>query len=78
MDIVFAIGLLVASFLISSMITPKATKPPPASLDEFDFPQVEEGTSQSVVFGDVWISDWCVLWYGNMRTSAIKSKGEKK
>lgn len=74
----WAVGMLVASYAIQVMLMPKPEKPKPASLEEFDFPQTDEGTAQSVVFGDVWISDWHVLWYGNMRTSEIKSGGGKK
>jgi hypothetical protein len=74
----WAIGLLIASWLLQAIITPKPTKPKPAAFDEFDFPQVEDGTPQAIVFGDVWSPDWLVLWYGNYRTSPIKSSGNKK
>lgn len=74
----YGIGLLIASYAIQALITPKATKPERASLRDFDFPQIEEGTPQCVVFGDVWIEDWTILWFGNLRSSAIKSKGGKK
>lgn len=78
MNFLFAIGLLLASFAIQAMITPKTHPPKRSSLSDFDFPQVDETTPQCVVFGDVWIPDWEVLWYGNMRSSAIKSTGSKK
>jgi hypothetical protein len=78
MNFVWAIGMLIASYAITVLLTPKATAATPATLDDFDFPQIEEGTPQSVVFGDVWITDWQVLWYGNMRTSAIKSSSASK
>ena len=78
MQFIFAIALMVASYAIQSLITPKPQKPAPAALDDFDFPQVEEGTPQAVIFGDVWIEDWTVLWFGNMRTSPIRSKAGKK
>ena len=75
---VWAIGALFASYAITALITPKAETPKPAALEDFNFPQVEEGTPQAVIFGDVICDGWQVLWYGNMRTSAIKSKGGKK
>lgn len=79
MPFIWAIGLLVASYLIQVALMPKPEKPKPAALEDFDFPQVDEGTPQSVVFGDVWISDWHVLWFGNLRTSEVKSSsGGKK
>lgn len=76
--LLWAIGTLIASYAITALITPAMENPKPATLEDFDFPQVEEGTPQSVIFGDVWISDWMVLWFGNMRTSAVKSEGGKK
>lgn len=78
MNLLWAIGMLVASFAIQVLLMPKPEKPKPAALEDFDFPQVEEGTPQSVVFGDVWIKDWHVLWFGNLRTSAVKQKTGKK
>lgn len=78
MNFLFAIGMLIASYMIQALITPKPEKPKPAALEEFEFPQVDEGTPQSVIFGDVWIPDWMVLWYGNMRSSSVKAKSGKK
>ncbi len=77
-NFIFAIGLLIASYAIQALTTPKTDPQKPAALEDFDFPQFEEGTPQSVVFGDVWTEDMFVLWYGNLRTSAIKSSGGKK
>lgn len=75
---VWAIGALVASYAITAMLAPKPETPKPAALKDFDFPQVDEGTPQAVIFGDVVADGWQILWFGNMRTSAIKSKGGKK
>ena len=77
-NLIWAIGMLIASSLITVLLTPKPETPKPSALEDFDFPQIDEGTPQSVVFGDVWISDWHVLWYGNLRTSAVKASGGKK
>lgn len=74
----WALVMLVASYLLSAIT---ATKPPnqkPASADDFDFPQPDEGTPQIVVFGDVWIEDWMVTWSGNFKSKAIKGGGGKK
>lgn len=75
MEIFTALLLMAASFLISAALTPKAQNqtPPPAALDEFDFPQVDEGTPQAVFFGDCWTADWMVLTVGNYRTQAVYS-----
>lgn len=78
MNFLWAIGMLLVSGLLQAMITPTTKSPKPASLEEFEFPQFDEGTAQIIVFGDVWLPDWFVLWYGNFRTKDIKSKGTKK
>lgn len=78
LNFIWAIGMLIASYAIQAIMTQKPEKPKPAALDEFEFPQIDEGTPQCVVFGDVWIPDWHVLWFGNLRTSEIKSESAKK
>lgn len=77
-NFLWGLGMLIASYAIQVLLTPKTEAQKPASLEEFDFPQFDEGTPQPVVFGDVWSEDQFVLWYGNLRTSAIKSGGGKK
>jgi hypothetical protein len=68
---------LIASYIISYALQPKAKGPDAASQADFDFPQVDEGTPQAVIFGDCWSSDWTVLAVGNFRTSAISQGGGK-
>lgn len=69
--------IMLASMVISYLLTPKPKPPPKATLEDFDMPTPDEGTPQYVVFGDVWISDWIVLSYGNLRTNPIKADGGK-
>jgi hypothetical protein len=52
--------------------------PPRSTLEDFDVPQIEEGTPHAVVFGDVWLEGWQVLWYGNYRTTKITAEGGGK
>ena len=40
-------------------------------------PTVDQGTPVPVVFGEVWIENWMVLWYGDLRVTPIKSGGKK-
>ena len=72
----WALVLLVASYVLT-MLTMKSQNQQAASLEDFNIPQVDEGTPHAVVFGDVWLEGWQVLWYGNYRTTKIKSKGKK-
>lgn len=66
------IALFVISAVVSYATRPKPAVPRAAALEDFGFPQSAEGTAQMVVFGDVWIEDWCVLGVGNYRTSPIQ------
>jgi hypothetical protein len=69
---------LVVTNLIASALAPKPPKPKPASLKDFDVPVTEEGRPIPVVFGTVTITGANVLWYGNLKSKAIKSSGGKK
>jgi hypothetical protein len=75
MNFIWAIALLVVSYTITALTVKKSTvsEPKPAVFEDFDFPQHDEGTPQSVVFGDVWTEDWMVLYTGNFRVEAIRS-----
>jgi hypothetical protein len=73
-----AILVLVASALLSIALAPKPPAPKPAALDDFDAPVAQEGRPIPVVFGTVTITGSNVLWYGDLRTTPIKSDGGKK
>lgn len=65
------VALFVASLVISYLLQPKPPAVKPSAFDDVKFPVVDDGTPKIVVFGDVWITDWCVIGVGNYRTSAI-------
>ena len=66
------LAILIFSAIISSAFRPKASTPKPAAIEDFNFPQGTEGTSQIEVFGTCWVGDWMVLGAGNFRTSPIR------
>lgn len=66
------IALFVVSAVINYAMRPKTKAPKPAAFEDFEFPQAEEGTPQSVIFGDVWTEDWTVVGVGNYRTEPIR------
>ena len=78
MNIIVTIALIVASILIQAALAPRPKGPEPATFEEFDFPQVDEGTPQCVFFGECWTSDWQVVATGNYRSTAVKAKSAKK
>lgn len=71
----WALVSLVASYVLSA-VTMKTPNQKPAVLEDFDIPQFQEGTPHAIVFGDVWLEGWQILWYGNFRTTKIKSGGK--
>lgn len=78
MGLEFALYALVASFVLSLLMTPKTIVPKPAAFEDFEFPQADEGTPQAVYFGECWSTSWMVLAVGDYRTSAIRKRGGKK
>lgn len=72
----WALVFLVASYAIQSFLI-KTPSRQAATIDDFDFPQFEDGTPEAVLFGDGWTEGWMVLWYGNFRTIKIRSGGKK-
>lgn len=76
--LIFGLVMMIVSYTITALITPKPTTPKPGTLEDFDYPQVSEGTPQPVVFGDCWTGDQFILWYGSLKTQAIRSSSGKK
>lgn len=70
--------LLVVSYFVSAALAPKPPQPKPAALEDFDIPMAEQGRPIPVVFGTVMLTGANVMWYGDLRTTAIKEKGGKK
>ena len=78
MNFVFQLLLLVVSYFVSAALAPKPPQPKPAALEDFDIPVAEQGRAIPVVFGTVTLTGPNVMWYGDLRTTAIKKKGGKK
>jgi hypothetical protein len=70
--------MLVASTVLQIVLAPRPPKPKPAALSDFEVPTAEEGRPIPVVFGTVMIKGPNVVWYGDLRSAAIKKKGGKK
>lgn len=75
----WAVAMMILSSIINMLIAPRPQQQTaqPANIADFKFPQFEEGTPQVVVFGDAWIEEWMVLWYGNYRKQPIKRSSGK-
>lgn len=70
--LIYAVVMMVISYAITALMMPKPVEPKPASLEDFQVPQADERTPQAVVFGDVWVPDWMVLWYGDFRSVRLR------
>jgi hypothetical protein len=68
------VGMLVVSFAFA----PKPQSTPPAGLSEIQAPTAEEGREIGVLFGTRDINGPNFVWYGHLKTKAIKSKSGKK
>lgn len=64
--------------VLSLFIKPKTPKQKPQAFNSDAFPKCDDGTSKAIAFGQVKTKDFIVLYSGNFRTKAIKTKGSKK
>jgi hypothetical protein len=72
------LALFVVSVVLTLALQPGPPKPPnAATMSDVNVPTVKAGTPVPVVFGDVWIENWMVLWYGDLSNQPIYSSGGK-
>jgi len=72
------IALFVVSLAVSYYLQPTPDSPKAASLADFSAPTADETRPIPVLFGTRWIKGPNVVWFGDLRTRAIKKKGGKK
>ena len=77
MSFALAIAAIVIAIVAISSI-PKPETKPPATLEEIQAPIAKEGVEIPVLFGTKDIKGANVVWYGDLKTKAIKSAGGKK
>lgn len=65
----------VITSIVSYALQPK---PPSAQPGKVEIPTVEEGRKIGILFGSRWIKGPHIFWWGDPRTTPIKSKGGKK
>lgn len=71
------LAVLVVAAILSYALTPKPQTQPPDTLSDVSVPTIEIGKPVSVAFGDVWIDDSNVLWYGDLSSQPIQASGGK-
>jgi hypothetical protein len=70
--------IMVVAAILAYALTPKPQAPPAATLNDVNIPTVEIGEPVIVIFGEVWIDDSHVLWYGDLLNTPIYASGGKK
>ena len=78
MNFLVQLAVLVIANLISQALAPKPPKPKPAAISDFDVPVAEQGRPVPVVFGTVLVRGPNVIWYDDLSTTPIRSRGGKK
>ena len=68
---------LVVVAIVSYALTPKPKNADPAIIQDSDIPIAAEGTPIPVVFGEVWLKQPNVVWYGDLKTTPIHRSGGK-
>lgn len=66
----------VAISVLAYVLTPKPKVPGPTA-GRLDIPSPQLGTPIKVVFGEVWVEDPAISYYGNQAASPIKSMSGK-
>lgn len=74
MAIFVAIGLAVASVVLSLLLMPKPKTPKPDAAKDLDNPVAEAGKPIPVVFGTMTVKGLNVLWFGNKQIHSYKKK----
>lgn len=72
------IAVLVVAVIASYALRPKPESTPPAGVSDIEAPTAEEGREIPVLFGTRDIKGPNVIWWGHLRTVAVKKKGGKK
>ncbi|MCP3868315.1 MAG: hypothetical protein GY703_09525 [Gammaproteobacteria bacterium] len=72
------IVVFVATLVLGYLLTPKPKSQTPQPSSDIDAPTAEEGREIPVLFGTRDIRGANIVWYGHLRTDAIRRKGGKK
>jgi hypothetical protein len=72
------LAIMIIAAVLAYALRPKPQAPAPASLYDVNLPTIEIGKPVSVVFGEVWIDDSNILWYGDLQNYPIFSQGSGK
>lgn len=72
------VAVFIVALVVSYAMMPKPQSQPPAGLGDVKAPTAEEGREIPVLFGTRDLEGPNVVWYGHLKTVAIRKKGGKK
>lgn len=72
------IAVYIVALVVSYASMPKPQNKKPAGLGDIETPTAEVGREIPVLFGTRDLNGPNVVWYGHLRTVAVKKKGGKK
>lgn len=72
------IAVFVVALVVAYAAAPKPQSQPPAGLGDINAPTAEDGREIPVLFGTRELRGPNVVWFGHLRTVAVKKKGGKK
>lgn len=70
--------VMIVAAVLSYAMQPKPQQPNPDTLSDVSVPTIEIGKPVSVAFGEVWVDDSNILWYGDLSSQPIYASGGKK
>lgn len=71
------LATIAINLIVAYVLRPKPQTQPPAGLSEIKVTTAEDGKEFGVLFGCRYVHG-NVVWYGDLRTTPIKTKGGKK
>ena len=71
-------GILFAATTISYFLQPKPPAPKKPQFEDLNTATVDAASVIPEVFGTKWVKSNNVVWYGDLKVDAIKTKGGKK
>lgn len=72
------LAVFVVALVVAYSAAPKPQSVPPAGLGDINAPTAEDGREIPVLFGTRVLKGPNIVWYGHLKTVAIRKKGGKK
>jgi len=71
------VAQIAISLIITMLFSDSPDAPEAATLEDFDAPVVGQGDPYAVIFGTFLVKGANVLWYGDLRTTEVKTDAGK-